>query len=155
FDCEVLLSPVVAHALSVWSGSQDVFHLLRFLAQRVHVTAGDADFDWHRNRLARLELPHIHPRAGDPLVQRSLYWANQVVGVMLVIDLDNHLRVVELLQLGRDREPEPRATTSDEGGQGFQDFMRLAIFFSVLLTVFFCYLAHHFLGVPRRFVGRG
>ena len=73
---------------------------------------------------------------------------------MLVVDLDNDLRVVELLQLGRDREPETRAAAPDEGGQGFQDFTRLAIFFSVLLAIFFGHLAHHFLSVPRGFVGR-
>src|SRR6185295_17669030 len=97
--------------------------------------AGDANFDGHRDWLARIELPHIHACAGDPLVQRLLQRTDQVVGVMLVVDLDNDLRVVELLKLRRDREPESRAAAPDEGGQGFEDLTRLTILTSVLLAV--------------------
>ena len=152
-DGEDVLPPVVADALGVRGGAQDVFHLLRLLAQRGHVAAGDADFDRHRDGLARVELPHVDPRARDPLVQRLLQGAEQVVGVMLVVDLDDDLRVVELLQLGRDREPEARAAAPDEGGQGFQDLTRLTILTGVLLAVFLGHLAHHFLRTPRGFAG--
>ena len=66
---------------------------------------GDRDAD----RLAGLELPHVDARAGHLAAQRRLQRADQLVGVVLVADLDDDLRVVELRLLGGDREPEPRA----------------------------------------------
>jgi hypothetical protein len=50
--------------------------------------------------LPGVELSHVDTRTRHPLVKRPLQRADQMVGVMLIVDLNNDLSVVKLLQLG-------------------------------------------------------
>src|SRR5438876_888445 len=79
------------------------------------------------DRLAGLELPDVDARPRDGGRQLPLQHRQQVPRVVLVADLQDHLRVVELLQLRRDRGPEARPAAADEGGQRLQDVARLAV----------------------------
>ena len=55
-------------------------------------------------------------RRGSSAESAAAARRNRCVGVVLVAYLDEDLRVVELLQLRRDREPEARAAAADERG---------------------------------------
>ena len=96
--------------------AEDALELLGQRAQRRDVGPRDADRHRNADRLAGFELPHIDARAGNGGGERHLQPGRQCGRVVLVFDLDDELRVVQLGQLGVDRQPEARPAAADEGG---------------------------------------
>ena len=64
---------------------------------------------------------------------------------MLVFDLNDQLRVVELLKLGRHGEPEARSAAADKCGHEIE-------YVAIRLTVFLRNLPDDHLGAAARFV---
>ena len=122
-DGEALGAPVVAHARRQSARRAKIaLHLARQAAQRRRCP-----------RRTRGSTPGCRPacrsRAGARRCARRASGASSAfcsastrcVVSCLSFDLDDHLRVVQLLQLGRDREPEPRAAAADERRERLQD----------------------------------
>src|SRR5436190_11228734 len=127
----------------------------RLPAQRGRIRARDANFDRHWDGLAGIELSRVDPRARHFVVQRSLDESDQIIGIMLVLYLDDDLRIVQLLKFARDGEPEPWPAATNKGGERFKDFARLPIFPGMRLAIFLRRLAHDFFSAPSGFIRGG
>ena len=122
-DFEAVLAPVVADARGRRDGAKNVGDLGRDRAERGDVfffveradvgEAGDAEFDGIVDGIG-LELADVDSGAGDVVGEGALEFADQFRRVVFVVDLDDDLRVVELLELRRDREPEARTAAAFE-----------------------------------------
>ncbi len=81
------------------------------------LSPGDSHLHGDADRLAVLQQAHVQAGARDAARQRRLELRREVRRLVLVFHLHDELRVVELLHLGRDREPEARPAAADERGQ--------------------------------------
>ena len=81
-----------------------------------------ASKDFHR---IGLELAHVQERLRHRCGERLLQVIDEQWHVLLVRNLDDELRVVQLLQLGRHREPEARPTAAHKRGERFEDWRGL------------------------------
>ena len=107
-DLRILISPFVARPLCKRRRAQDVFDLAGNLAQLPDVVAllrgvdiggaGDANFDRIIDRIGQ-QLPRIQPRPGNGSGEDRLQFADELRGDLFVCNLDQHLRVVQLLEL--------------------------------------------------------
>ena len=141
-------APVVADPGGEGSCPEGVGHLAGDLPQRVDVLSRDPDRDRDSDRLAGLELPDVDPGPRDPGGERRLDRADELLGEVLVRHLDDDLRVVDLLLLRLDGEPEPRAGAADEAGEAAEDVGVL-----VVLAELVGHLADDALRLDRGLVG--
>ena len=103
--------------------SEDIFHLAgnaRRLPNICRLVFGvyvggarDADLDRIVDRVGQ-QLPCIHARAGDGRGEHRLQFLNELRSDLFILDLDQHLRVVQLLQLRGGGKPEPRTASADK-----------------------------------------
>ena len=100
-----------------------------------------------------LQLAHIDARARHALRNCGLKRSDQFRRVFFVVQFDDYLRVIQLLQLRRDRKPETRPASALKGRQRFQHRPRLPIFVRMLLPVFFRRGPHRVFHLGDRFVG--
>ena len=119
--------PVVAHARGGRNGPENLGDARREGAKRRDVLAGNADLHGDAEGRPRLELPHVHAGAGNLGVERPLQRLDQMIGVVRVGDLDEHLGIVQLSLLRRGRVPEPRRPAADEGRQRAKHLAGLAL----------------------------
>ena len=107
---EALLAPVVAHAHRPRDAEENAPSpaSARFRkrprcrpAPRRDQCRTASDQDPHRLLTGCLQLPHVDPRARNARSQRTLQRPDQVRRIVLVVHLDDDLRVVQLLQLRR------------------------------------------------------
>ena len=109
-----LRSPVVPHAGRQGRFPEHSADLRRQITQCPQVLARDTDGHRDTYRGARLELPHINPGTRNLRIEGALQRADERTRVMLVVDLDEYLRVVQLWRFWCGREPEARTTAADE-----------------------------------------
>src|SRR5262245_55243581 len=69
--------------------------------------------------------------------------------IVLVLHLNNDLRVVQLLQLRRKREPESWSTTADERGQRLQHLARFPVAIRMMMTILIDDLANDLFRLNR------
>jgi hypothetical protein len=117
---EALRAPVVADAARALLRAQQLPDLAGQLPQRGNVLAGDAHRDRDPHSASGLELAHVERRARHSRAQRLLQRADQVLRVVLVLHLDQDLRVVGLLLLRRHRVPEAGPAAAHEGRDGLE-----------------------------------
>ena len=98
--------------------------------------AGDAEFDGIVDWIC-LELADVDASADDVFGERALEFADQFGRVVLVVDLDDDLRVVELLKLRRHREPEARSAAAFERRERVENLARAAVFVGMIFAIFF------------------
>src|SRR4029450_11859046 len=94
----------------------------------------------------RLQLMHLDPSPGHRCRQRALEQTGELRGVLFVRHLDGELGVVQLLELGRQREPKSWASAADKAADRAQNLAWLAGPMRVLSTVFFRHLVDNLLG---------
>ena len=68
--------------------------------QNFYLRTGNSNRDWNADRLAGFELPDINPGPGDFAAQRRLQRTHEFVSEVLVGNLNEDLRIIELLPLG-------------------------------------------------------
>ena len=154
--------PLVAHAHGCGSGLQDVDdlrgdmpHGLDILraARSSHVgIADDANLDRIVHRVG-LQLAEVDPHAGHGRREHRLHLVDKVRRDVLVVQLNQHFGVVELLRLRRQREPEARTAAADPGRHIAQDMRRIAALVGMLLAPHVGLLADDLLDLLRRLVG--
>ena len=117
-DREALRAPVVAHALGARDRRGRRLDLLGERAQRRDVRRRRCG--WRPGCPTGLPFSSCRTSTRAPAivgVSASCSAATRLGGVVLVVHLDDDLGVVQLLLLGRDREPEARAAAADERGE--------------------------------------
>src|SRR5262245_25191927 len=149
-DGEAFVAPIVADARRERRFAENVFDPFGLGAQASSVVARNPDRHRQPYGFTRFELAHVNARPRDLRRQGFLQRLDQMPGVVFVIDLNDYLRVIELLQFGRDGGPEARAAAADERRQRSQ---HVGVF--MLLAVFFDLSADHFFGAKGGLVRRG
>ena len=143
-----LAAPVVADSVGDGDVAEDGLRSTREIPERLDVVAGDAYLERVVDRLSGLQLANVDQRARHLRRERALERSDEVGGVVIVRHLDDELRVVDLVLLRREREPESGRAAADEGGHRAEHLaMRL-------LSVLRGHLAHDTVGDARGLVGR-
>src|SRR5262249_40076605 len=118
---------VVANPICDRNAANHAFGFCRNRAQRVQVVSADANLDRIGDRFAVLELPHVDVGSRDASRERLLKLREDLGGLMRVVDLDDELSIVGCALLWRQRIPEARSASTDEGGDTAKNLPRVTL----------------------------
>src|SRR5262249_32007000 len=146
---------IITDALGFWYAAKDAFHLFGIRSQSRDIVAGNPYGNRETADAPQLELAYIDARARNRFGQLVLQDRNKVACIVFVIYLNDDLRIVELLEFRRNREPESWPAATDKCGQRLQNALLSAFFAMVFFAVFLDRMAYDCLDLRRSFDGCG
>ena len=137
-----LIPPFIARAFGQRRRAQNVFNLagnssklpdVAALQRGVDISgAGDANLNRIIDRIGQ-QLPCVQPCSRNGRGENGLQLANKLGSDLFIGNLNQHLRIIQLLKLRRRGKPEPRTSPADKGRDITESRSGLSVILLMLL----------------------